>query len=331
MSGTVSSGVIRLILAGARRVGAESRLLAQEAGLADWALENNGIRFPVAQLERLWQVAMTRVEDPRLGLGVAAAWQFGALDLMDYLFATAPTLAEAYRTAFTYLPLLNNAGSINVALTEYGAVCCRIHSPDVEVSRMATECELSLLLHRARHATGRQLAPARVQFAGPAPRSHRDLSESFGTTRVDFGADVPAMTFRQADLSLPLLRADPILARILRGAADEVMAAPEQVPRWVDKFRGVLANCVDNQTVRLGVAARRLHISPRTLQRLLEKEGTTWRAEVERARRERAAILLGAGRSKAQVAAQLGYADDRALRRATRRWERDCGTVSQRT
>jgi AraC-like DNA-binding protein len=329
MSGTVSSGVIRLILAGARRAGADSRLLAQEADLADWALENDGIRFPVAQLGRLWRVAMIRLEDPRLGLGVAAAWQFGALGLMDYLFATAPTLAEACRTAFTYLPLLNSAGSNNVALTEYGAVRCHIHIPDVEVSRMATECSLSLLVHCARHATGRQLAPARVQFAGPAPRSHRYLTESFGTTRVDFGADVPVMTFRQADLALPLLRADPVLARILRGAADEVMTAPERVPRWMDRFRGVLAECVDNQTVHLGVAARRLHVSPRTLQRLLEQEGTTWRAEVETARRERAASMLSAGRSKTQIAAQLGYADARALRRAARRWERDYGTVQR--
>lgn len=327
MSGTVSSGLIRLILAGARRAGADSRMLAQEADLADWALENDGIRFPLAQLGRLWQVAMTRLEDPRLALDVAATWRFGGLGLMDYLFATAPTLAEAYRTAFTYLPLLNNAGSNNVALTEYGAIRCHIHSPDVEVSRMVTECSLSLLLHRARHATGRQLTPARVQFAGPAPRSHRELAESFGTTRVDFGADVPAMTFRQADLALPLLRADPVLARILRGAADEVMAAPERVPRWLDRFRGVLAECVDNQTVHLGAAARRLHISTRTLQRHLEQEGTTWRAEVDAARRERAASLLSAGRSKTQVAAQLGYADARALRRAARRWEQDRGTV----
>src|SRR5579864_6304764 len=119
MSGTASAGLIRLILAGARRAGADSRLLAQEAALADWALEDDGMRFPVAQLGKLWQVAATRVEDPWLGLDVAATWRLGALGVIDYIFATAPTLAEAYRTAFTYLPLLNDAGANNVGLTEY--------------------------------------------------------------------------------------------------------------------------------------------------------------------------------------------------------------------
>jgi Arabinose-binding domain of AraC transcription regulator, N-term/Helix-turn-helix domain len=323
MSGTVSSGLIRFILAGARRVGGDSRLLAREADLADWALADNEIRFPVAQLGRLFQVAATRLDDPWLSLDVAANWRLGALGLMDYIFATAPTLAEAFRTAFRYLPLVNNAGGNNVALTEQGAIRCHLNAPDPEVGRMVLECSLGVLLHRARQATGLPLAPARVQFAGPAPRTHRRLAEAFGTTRLDFGAHVTAMTFRQADLALPLLRADPNLARILHGVADATMAAPERVPRWLDRFRGVLAECVDNQTALLGVAARRLHISPRTLQRLLEHEGTTWRAEVDAARRERAARLLRAGHSKTRVAAQLGYADARALRRAVQRWTRD--------
>lgn len=323
MSGTASSGLIRLILAGARRAGADSRLLAQEAGLAVWALENDEMRFPVVQLGRLWRGAMTRLEDPWLGLDVAAAWRFGALGLIDYVFATAPTLAEAYQTAFAYVPLLNDAGNSNVELTECGTVRSRIHSPDPEVGRVASECCLSLLLHRAQHATGRPLAPARVQFAGQAPPSHRNLAEAFGTTRIDFGAEFTALTFHQADLALPLVRADPRLARILQNAAAGAIATPERIPRWINRFRGVLAECVDDQSIRLDVAARRLHVSPRTLQRLLEQEGTTWRTEVDAARRERAAGLLSSGHSKAQVAAQLGYADARALRRAAQRWWHD--------
>ena len=321
MSGTVNPGLIRLVLAGARRAGADSRLLAREADLADWALREDGFRFPSAQLWRLWRAAAIRLEDPWIGLDVADTWRLGALGLMDYIFATAPTLAEAYQATSAYIPLLNDSGFNNAALTEYGTVRCHVHSPDPEVSQIATQCSLSLLLQRGRQATGRpSLAPERVQFAGPAPRSHRDLAEAFGTTRLDFGANVTSMTFREADLAVPLLRADPVLAGILRDAAAAAMATPDPVPRWVDRFRDVLAECVDDQTVHLSAAARRLHISPRTLQRLLEQDGTTWRAEVDAARRERAATLLSTGRSKTQVATHLGYADARSLRRATRRW-----------
>jgi len=82
----------------------------------------------------------------------------------------------------------------------------------------------------------------------------------------------------------------------------------------------VLAGLLDDQDILLSAAARRLAVSPRTLQRLLEREGTNWRAEVDAARREQAARLLAEGVSKTGTAARLGYSDARALRRAVRRW-----------
>ncbi|MEU9444171.1 helix-turn-helix domain-containing protein [Streptomyces sp. NPDC048304] len=66
--------------------------------------------------------------------------------------------------------------------------------------------------------------------------------------------------------------------------------------------------------------ARALALSPRSLQRRLAEEGTTWRDLVDRVRRNRAAALLAQGLSRKQVAARLGFGDTRALRGALRRW-----------
>jgi AraC-like DNA-binding protein len=190
------------------------------------------------------------------------------------------------------------------------------------VNTIATEFALAALLQRARRATGLPVTPVRMTFAHPAPSSYRELAETFGTERIDFDAEVSTMTFGQRDLHLPLVRADPVLARILRGRADIELSEPERVPEWIVRFRQVLAECLDERTPLLGAAARRMTVSPRTLQRLLEREGTTWRAEVDAARREQAARLQRTGLSKSQAAARLGYSDVRALRRAARRWER---------
>lgn len=189
--------------------------------------------------------------------------------------------------------------------------------------REATEFALGTLLRRARHAAGRPVTPLQIQFQGQAPRSHGDLARAFGTRRIDFGAGISAMAFGRADLDLPLRRADPALARILRRAGDAQLAKPERVPRWIDRFRQVLGECLDDQAMLLSAAARRLHVSPRALQRLLEREGTSWRSEADAARREQAARLQRTGAARSQVASRLGYSDARALRRAARRWERE--------
>lgn len=320
MSGTVHGALVRLVLSGAQRYGADPRVLAREARLPGWALANDELRYPSAQLARLWQVSAARLGDPRIGLRVALGWRLGDCRLGDYLFDTADTLADAFTMAFAYAPLLNSAAGNDGALTDAGVVRYQMAMPDPIVHTIATEFVLSSLLQRARHAVGRPVTPSRVEFAGPAPRSHHELTEAFGAGRIDFGAEVSAMTFDRADLDLPLRRSDPVLARILRRIADTQLAVPERIPRWIERFREVLGECLDDQDVLLSAAALRLHVSPRTLQRLLERERTTWRAEVDRARREQAARLREAGATSSQAASRLGYSDVRSLRRAARRW-----------
>jgi AraC-like DNA-binding protein len=92
---------------------------------------------------------------------------------------------------------------------------------------------------------------------------------------------------------------------------------------WTGAVREILSGELDRPAISLRDAARTLAVSVRTLQRRLIDEGTTWRAEVDAARKERAAQLLAQGATTALTAAQVGYSGSRALRRALRRWGRE--------
>lgn len=323
MSATVSAALIRYVLAATSRKGAERRELAVEAGLTGWPAGEHVTRFPISQLARLWQVSAAKWDDPQLGLRVARQWRLGACGITDYLFDTSADLGEAFSRTLGYKPILNSAGASDVGFADGdgdGTVRYQIRNPDPVVSTGATEFALALLLRRARYATGHPVTPVHVGFAAAAPSQYSWLAEEFGTRRLDFGADSATMTFRRADLDRSLVRADPVLAGILRSQADAELTGLQAVPPWIEGFRAVLAGLLDDQDILLSAAARRLAVSPRTLQRLLEREGTNWRAEVDAARREQAARLLAEGVSKTGTAARLGYSDARALRRAIRRW-----------
>jgi hypothetical protein len=94
----------------AERQGADPRELAREAALPGWALEDDDLRYLVAQLGRLWQVTAARLRNPRIGLHVGSRWRLGDCHLPDYVFDTSATLGEAFATAFRYTPLLNRPG-----------------------------------------------------------------------------------------------------------------------------------------------------------------------------------------------------------------------------
>jgi len=110
----------------------------------------------------------------------------------------------------------------------------------------------------------------------------------------------------------------------MSGTVPTATVMPPRITQWIDLFRAVLAQCLGDQPLLLATVAKRLTTSARTLQRMLDTEGTSWRAEVDAMRRAQACQLLAGGMSKAQAAVRLGYSDARALRRAVRRWERQC-------
>ncbi|MBK8937957.1 MAG: helix-turn-helix transcriptional regulator [Polyangiaceae bacterium] len=71
----------------------------------------------------------------------------------------------------------------------------------------------------------------------------------------------------------------------------------------------------------IATLARRLGVSPRTLQRKLEAEGVAYSELLDQARRELAcAYLADPALSVEEIAALTGYSEASAFSRAFRRW-----------
>jgi AraC-like DNA-binding protein len=325
MRGTVPTAVVRFMLGGLQTLGADPGALARQAGLPVWALGDNTARLPRAQLASLLREGRAQLADPLLGCHLGAQYRYGALHLYDYLFGTAATLGEALAVGRRYHGIVNGDDPAEIALAEEHDGVIAVHAVrrdvDPNISALLSEVGLSILVTRARQLLGRQITPLHVGLASPAPASHGDLGEALGTRRIDFGQDRSTMTFARADLGLPMPGADPGFAVLLRRHADALIASPGHPARWIDRFRQVLDAGLAARDLSLSAVARQLGMSPRTLQRRLEEEGTSWRGEADALRREQACRLAGQGLSRADVAAYLGYSDSRALRRAARRWD----------
>jgi AraC-like DNA-binding protein len=114
------------------------------------------------------------------------------------------------------------------------------------------------------------------------------------------------------------------LVRAVREGSGSATEALDDAGAWTDAVRELVREQLDRPDLSLAGAARALAVSARTLQRRLADEGTSWSAEVDAARRERAALLLRQGTTAEVTAARLGYSDSRALRRALHRWSGAC-------
>jgi AraC-like DNA-binding protein len=327
IEGTVSTATVRFVLAGLQTLGADPGALARRAGLPLWALGDNTARVSGAQMASLMRLSRAQLADPRLACQLGCQWRYGALHLYDYLFGTAATLGEALEVVGRRYPglLVGSRGAVGlVEQDDRVTVVWQAHQgadPDIQV--IMSEIGVGRLLTQVRQLLERNVTPVHVGLTAAAPAGHRNLAEILGVPHIEFGADQSTISFSRADISSPMANADPRLAFVLRRHAETLIASPGITLEWIDRFRRVLASHLAAPDLSLRTVAAGLGMSPRTLQRRLEREGTSWRQETDVLRREQAGRLELDGLSRAAAAARLGYSDARALRRAASRWDAD--------
>ncbi|MVU81776.1 helix-turn-helix domain-containing protein [Nocardia sp. ET3-3] len=321
IEGTIPTRIAGLIRATAVRVGVTpAQLAALDPAIDPAMLHEELLRVPTIWAWRAWELIDT-VVGPGSGLLATAAADRGGLHVWDYLFTSAPTLAESLRTVVALRGVVTDPGVGWEVVESGGLLTVRESAPIEPVAVLAPieEFMLSMMLRRIREATRTPLVPVRVAFTHRESARYPHLIDEFGTRRIDFGADHAQITFLDA-AALPT-GADPHVGNMLRHYAELVLAGSRAVPSEQESMRAVIAACLRDGDLSLDGAARRLAMSPRTLQRRLEELGTGWRAEVESVRHEQAvALIRDTGLSVQSIAPRLGYADARALRRAFQRW-----------
>ncbi|MFI8451894.1 AraC family transcriptional regulator [Streptomyces erythrochromogenes] len=323
--GTTSSALTRLNVNAATLLGIPATGYAHLLGMAPEHLNDDLCRPPAVTSIRIAELATVHAPWSEVALLLARQSVIGSLGVWDYLITSAPTPLEGIRDAAVYLAAVVDTSTDDLRITEDGNRVTLSHLNRADLAHEAAcavrACALGLYLRRLSEAAQRPLVPLHVALAAEAPRRHDALIELYGTRAIEFGAPVSSITFRTADLTAPTPHAQPGLSAVLRRHADQTLATAVPLRDWLDLFRSALASVQGEAAPALSTVARRMAVSPRTLQRRLDEHGTTWSAEAEAVRREHVSRLLHTTELGIDaIAARSGYADARALRRAVRRW-----------
>jgi AraC-like DNA-binding protein len=304
--------------------GPARRQLARAAELPDWVLETGDTMVSSNYQLNLWKLVEHELEDPHVALRVGKTNTLGNFGLHDYLFSTAPTLADGLARSEQHANMITtNIGfAVSGDSEEEANADVRLLNGHGRGRELATQFALAAVVTRARNATGRDVHPVRIRFRQAAPRRHQPFVEMFGTRQVEFGAPTDQITFRAADLTLPLRTADPALAQILAQCAAALPPPQRLETTWAGQVQQALLVLLGDGRVTIERVARYLATSSRSLQRHLADEGTTWTRELDRAR---SAVVERGSRAQpdatqAALARRAGYSDAGALRRARQRW-----------
>jgi AraC-like DNA-binding protein len=320
-------GFVTGMLAGLQRrhIDLAPLLAATDIDIADTAS-----RIPVDRYAALYNLLNREFDDEGFGL-FSRPMRVGSFEFLCRGCLSAPTLAEALTRAARFLRVVlpdlavsirRRLGHAELTIAETRKLADATDDPG---RVFAFEWLLRLLHGLACWLAGRGLALDSVIFPYRRPAHAADYALIF-TADSRFAPTVPGgngtlvASFNANLLDLPVRRDEAALTAFLAGAPGKITMLYRRDREMVIRVRDLLREALPDSP-GLGDVAARLHLSPRTVHRRLEDEGSSFRLIKEALRRDMAlARLAKTSDPIAQVAADLGYADASAFYRAFVGW-----------
>jgi AraC-like DNA-binding protein len=289
------------------------------AQIAPNLLNHHDARITALQMEWLSATAMRALDDEALGW-FSRRLPWGSYGMLVRASLTAPTLGVALQRWCRHHGLLTDDIHLQVS-TEAGVADLKLNEnrPLGTLQEFAVVSVLRNALGVACWLTDSRipLVQTTLRFAPPPhAESYRVLFD--GPTQ--FMAPVHSLQFDAGYLSLPVRRDEAALQRMLQRALLLTVRPYRRDRLLVEKVRQTLAEHPEHSRNADDLAAW-LNLSARTLHRQLKEEGASLQQLKDAVRRDMATdLLLRSQRPIKQIAAEVGFLNEKSFMRAFKGW-----------
>ena len=323
---TVAIGFVSGILSGVARAGLAPESLLEHAEIATSLLHDREARIPVARYAALYRLINERLDDEGFAL-FSRPLHRGSFEFLCRAAISAATLEEALERIARFLHVVLDDMDVEVEKSGRAAVIIISEEQALPVGPagrvFAFEWLLRMIHGLAAWLVAHPLPLDEVSFPYPPPLHAADYELVFAP-RYTFDAPRLEARFPAEWLALPVRRDEAALAQFLVDAPASITTLYRRDRALALRVREHLRAALPEQ-LTLPTLARRMFLSPRTLHRRLEDEGTSFRAIKDSLRRELAVDwLTKTARPLGRIGADLGFADAAAFYRAFAAWT-GCG------
>lgn len=315
IQGPMHSANLRGMFGALERLGYDIDLLLAPFGLSRADLDDPDGRLPAQMCAEIFAAIQGERRVKNLALSIAVETPIGAYPLLDYLICSSESVGEGLKQLARYLSLVNPAVRL-VFREEEDPIRVLVEGSS---DPFTVELTVSLSVLRLMRESGDKLQVARIWF-----RHEPDDASEFQSVlhcEVETRSSWSGFALTREAWRLPLRRHDPFLRNWLERKAEQILSVQAEKEGVAMEVRRLLATLANGSSMNIGVAARRLAMSPRTLQRRLSEEGTSFEILREEMRKQTSEILLSDRTlSVGEVAFMLGFSEPGAFHRAFKRW-----------
>jgi len=292
--------------------------LLRRAQLPADLFSREGVRLNSEEYFRLWRCLDDQTEDAQLPLQIADVLSVDMFHPVLFAAFCSSNLRTAVNRVAEYKKLVAPI-KIDMADTPEGFYVGLVWTDQsVEVPYSMALTELVYATQLARLATRERIVPVRVECA--AAVEPRGAYEEYFGVAPQLG-DRHGIIFSQADAERPFLSASESLWQVFEPELQRRMSKLDASAPLHQRVKSALLENLPSGEASIATIAKRLALSPRTLQRRLASEGTSFRDIVNQTRKGLALHYVETtSLSYAEVAFLIGFEEVSSFFHAFREW-----------
>jgi AraC-like DNA-binding protein len=304
-----------------RDLGGNPTRLLRKAGIDPAALNQLTAFISFEALIDLLERSASELDCPDFGLCLAERQDIGILDHLAVAMRYSPTVGAAMECASRYFRVHNAAIAFTITTGERRGQAHLVFTDLVaHAASWAQTAEhgvgltwriMSLLSEARRH-------PQQVWFPHKAVAAEAMYRSRFDAP-ITFQADRAALAYATKDLDIPVSDSNQDLHDLAASYLDRQL--PHGQTTFTTQVRQTIEALLGTGTCGHRQVATAMYTHPRTLQRRLREEETSFEDTKDQVRRDLAQRYLShPDLPLAQVSALLDYSEQSALGRSCRRW-----------
>ncbi|WP_212625532.1 AraC family transcriptional regulator [Pseudomonas sp. PP3] len=294
-------------------------MLLREAGLPRDVMENPDALISFHRFALVLELASKASANPVFGLEFGLYQGVGIFGSLLYLVRNARSVGDALRDLGHYFHVHDNYGDVVVhQADEHALLYYASEAENLPGSRHVSELVVGVGHQLMRTLLGNRWQPAVAMFQHSAAVNPVRYRRLLGVA-PRFNSAFDAWMFDVNLLSVSLSDADPALHRLMQQHLDNISRLhSNQLPSHIQRL---LRSFLPSGRVTIDHIADFMRLSPRSLQRHLAEQGTSFQTLLDDTRQSMTLRYLEeSDMTLMQLTEVLGYANQSAFSRAFQRW-----------
>jgi AraC-like DNA-binding protein len=299
--------------------GHDPEILFREKGIDPDLMKRPEARVNYKKFVSLWEKTAEKIKDPCVGLRSAEYWHPSYLNALGYAWLASRTLREALERLVSYLRIVTEGTEIYIRESPEGLIVELAFKLGPVQPSVVVDSQIAILMAMCRANYGRNLKPVIVHIVHEAPPCSEKY-EAYFDSKVVFNSNMNSITFSIEDVEQPLSSSNPYLAEVNDQIIIKYMAKLE-VEDITNRVQVKIIDNLPSGKVTDEKISSMLYMSVRTLQRRLQKEGTTFHTVLNETRNDLAKQYIKDPSIRLEeIAFLLGFSEYSVFSKAFKRW-----------